>query len=231
MGNVARRAWSNRWNDDKGSAGKLWGKLRENFISLRNLFPLREISLGKKQYTEEDIKNLATDDWYFRRKTVNGHEYVTARKAGKEQSLGRFTDDLWGLIKKYSGLNEEKMKVDSPPSTVTRENSVSYVSRVLELDLLHKSIQTFRGGHNTGYCLFVGEGRYCNYWVMDGEPPQLKRMRKLFGSGIYKRMAGGGGSKYWVMKAVGFTCRDCSAFIDEKMISFIKERLLLSEKK
>ena len=174
---------------------------------------------------------MVTDGWYFRRKTVNGHEYITARKAGKEQSLGKFTDSLWGIIKKYTDMNEEKTKVDSPPSTVTKENSVSYVSHVSELDLLHKSIQTYRGGYNTANCLFVGEARYCNYWVMDGEPPQLKRMRKLFGNDIYKQMTGVNGSKYWVMRAIGFTCKDCSVFIDERMMSFLKERLLQSEKK
>ncbi len=174
---------------------------------------------------------MVADGWYFRVKTVNGHEYVTARKAGKEQSLGRFTDGLWGAITKYTGVKDVRTNSYLPGIAASKVNNVSYSSDISELDQLHTSIQTFRGAHNTAYCLFVGEERYCNYWTMDGEPPQLNRMRKFFGNDIYKQMTGGQGSKYWVMKAIGFTCKDCSAFIDQRMVNFLKERLLLSEKK
>ncbi|MCX5844613.1 MAG: hypothetical protein NT022_12870, partial [Deltaproteobacteria bacterium] len=143
----------------------------------------------------------------------------------------RFTDGLWEVIKKYTIVNDVKTNSYLPGIAASKVNNVSYSSDISELDQLYTSIQTFRGAHNTAYCLFVGEERYCNYWTMYGEPPQLNRMRKFFGNDIYKQMTGGNGPKYWVVKAIGFTCKDCSAFIDEKMISLIKERSLQSEKK
>ena len=66
---------------------------------------------------------------------------------------------------------------------------------------------------------------------MRDKPTRLEGMEKSYGADLFKEVVGDDGLKCWVVKVLGFVCRDCSAFIDEKMISLIKERLLQIEKK
>ncbi|OGD57490.1 hypothetical protein A3K78_01290 [Candidatus Bathyarchaeota archaeon RBG_13_52_12] len=78
---------------------------------------------------------------------------------------------------------------------------------------------------------FVGEERYWEYWIMPNDPLFIKRMRKELGDDIHKQVINADGSKHWVMKAIGFTCKGCPAFIDEKIIRSLQDTLMTSNRK
>jgi hypothetical protein len=53
--------------------------------------------------SEETIKNLINDNWYFRIENSNDHDYITAFKGEKENSLGIYTEYTWKTIIKLKG--------------------------------------------------------------------------------------------------------------------------------
>jgi len=187
--------------------------------------------MTKKAITKEEIESLIKDDHYFRRKTVNGHNYITARKGDKEISLGPFSEDIWEYIQQKIKAKVDSQHNQNPP---TLNHSVQkmegYDAIQNEMRQISDSMRTYLGAYKTGLCLFVGEDRYCQYWRIHDKPIYLDMLRKQFGNDAMVKVKEKNGSEYWAVKAFGFTCRDCTAFLDERMLNFLREHLNLDVK-
>ncbi len=74
-------------------------------------------------------------------------------------------------------------------------------------------------------CLFIGENRYCKYWKLKELPPFFQQSNEFAGDDYSKLFIDVDGSKYWRIKAIGLTCKNCPAFLDAEIIDLINERL------
>lgn len=185
------------------------------------IYPKRENSLGKNIITEETIINLIDDDWYFRIKNSHGHSYITKRKGDKEQSLGRYTDELWKTITK---IKEKKRLIMDLNPTVASQEMRSHDPINIRLARALSSLQQFRDLQNARTCLFVGDNDFCKYWLLP-DIPAVEKMRNDWGDEFCKEVVDADGSKRLAIKANIFTCPGCPTFIDETMVNILKENI------
>jgi hypothetical protein len=53
----------------------------------------------------------------------------------------------------------------------------------------------------------------------------MDKLKDFFGEDTFRRVYDkASGTEKWVMRAIGFTCKDCPAFLDEQMIRLISRK-------
>jgi len=176
--------------------------------------------------TREQIKNLFSGGYYFRKKNVKGRVYITARKGSKEKSLGAFKEGNWEYIRKLTGIKES-----------STESKQGHKRELKSWDLVRRELEEVRGElqniflmHKISDCIYRGEDGYCKCWRFLDQPSRalesfLEKIRRFFGEDVIVKVEEADGSKYWVFKAIGLTCRDCVAFMDGRMLNIIKKYL------
>ena len=187
------------------------------------VFPTGKL-IGKKGVDPDEVASLIGEGWSFRIKVVKGRRYVTARRGRSERSLGPYSEELWTHIQRLRKEGTEARSVSSPEADVIGLSDAGKLE-LMTLDRIHHRIQIERGAHMTVHCLFKGGDGYCEYWVWDNELRFMDEVRRHFGEDTFRRVYDeASGTEKWVMRAIGFTCKGCPAFLDERMIDLFNRR-------
>jgi len=190
------------------------------------VFPTGKL-VGKKRVDPDEVASLIGEGWSFRIKVVKGRRYVTARRGRSERSLGPYSEELWTHIQRLRKEDTRARSVASPEADVSGLSARAHAGELelMILDRIHDRIQSYRGAHMTAYCLFKGGDGYCEYWVWSSELPFMDEVRRHFGEDTFRKVYDeASGTERWVMRAIGFTCKDCPAFLDERMIDLFNSR-------
>ena len=171
--------------------------------------------------TKKEITYLMKEGWYFRIKTVKKYRYITARKNNAERILETYNDKTWSLIQT---LKEKKEKVE-PDSTSQTTNNIKAKKYLINFDNFTEELHRYFWVSKLSRCLFIGENRYCRYWKLKELPPFIQQSNEFTGDDYFKLFIDVDGSKYWRIKAIGLTCKNCPAFLDTEIIDLINERL------
>jgi hypothetical protein len=187
------------------------------------VFPTGKL-VGKKRVDPDEVASLIGEGWSFRIKVVKGRRYVTARRGRSERSLGPYSEELWTHIQRLRKEDTRARSASSPEADLSGLGEEGKLELMI-LDRIHDSIQIYRGAHMTVHCLFKGGDGYCEYWVWSSELSFMDEVRRHFGEDTFRRVYDeASGTEKWVMRAIGFTCKGCPAFLDERMIELIKSR-------
>jgi len=104
-------------------------------------------TLGKKEFSDEEIRNWIKEGWKFTRRTRKGHIYITRRMgANKERSLGSFRQELWDRIENIKRRPGEPKRETDP------------------LGIFYSLVELNRAALNSQDCLHRDDGGYCTYW-------------------------------------------------------------------
>jgi hypothetical protein len=189
----------------------------------------------KKKVTEEEVEKLIAEGWNFRVKKVKGRNYISARKGKNENGLGAYSEENWALINRLLRKGHGKEgSVEKEPTKINKSNRP-------DVDALFASAREWlhirRTTHAMIRCLFKGSDGFCTYWRWLEEPPFAEIDSMDLTDPIRRKVVSKGDSGVWVLKAYGFVCADCPAFIDEKIVELIwrliikKHGMRLIEKK
>ena len=152
-------------------------------------------TLGRKDPSDEEIRNWIKEGWKFTRRTRKGHIYITRRMgANIERSLGPFKQELWDRIEKIK-------REPGEPQGEMDPMSVFY-------DLL----EVIRGELNSIKCLHIDDGGYCTYWRWDSEYSLLRYRGDL----EMKEVRDESGPVYLFCAQTKY-CSGCNAYISSRM--------------
>ena len=182
----------------------------------------------KRRASREEIEALAADGWTFRKKPRKVFSYISARKRlkengrtrEKENSYGRYSDEYWAMIQDVvQGL---KNKPDSTKAAPTQaEPKVPEDPFISTLRDIGRQINRLKFLS----CLHIDAEGFCNYWHINELPKQTKQLNKKEFDNIFKMVKNVEGLNEWAINPLPIICNDCPAFIDERMIDFIKTRI------
>jgi hypothetical protein len=188
------------------------------------MFPTGKL-VGKKRVDPDEVAGLVGEGWSFRIKVVKGRRYITVRRGRSERSLGPYSEELWTHIQRLREEDTRARSVSSPEADVSGLGDVGKLDLLVILDRVHDKIQSDRGAHMPFQCLFRGGDGYCEYWVWSNELPFMDEVRRHFGEDTFRRVYDeASGTERWVTRAIGFTCKGCPAFLDERMIELFNSR-------
>ena len=190
----------------------------------KRIYPPR----GKKSgYSRGDIKRYLDDSWYFRKKKVDGHWYISRRKGRNERSLGRYNAELWTIIEEESGKSSEKVEEEkiSQKIDINDEKNGSQIKLTYDIfDSLREKISQDRGLRMTHDCLHIWD-RYCTRWTWNKKPGFFKYVDALFGANndAYKlidTVDNGKIVKRWAIRVFCDFCKDCPAYKNLRDVTF-----------
>jgi hypothetical protein len=188
------------------------------------------ITADEKQYTDttmikrrasrEEIEALAADGWKFRKKPRKDILYVSARRGPYENGLGRYSDEYWAMIQDVvKGLKNKPDSTKAAPTQV--EAKVPEDPFISTLQEISRQINRLKASS----CLHIDADRFCNYWHINELPEQAKQLNKKQFDYIFKMVKNVEGLNEWAINPLPLICDVCPAFIDERMIDFIKTRI------
>jgi hypothetical protein len=152
-------------------------------------------TLGRKDPSDEEIRNWIKEGWKFTRRTRKGHIYITRRMgANIERSLGPFKQELWDRIEKIKRESGEPQGKMDP---------MSHFYALLEV---------IREGLNRRDCLHKDDGGYCTYWRWDSEYSLVRFREDL----EIKEVRDESGPVYLFL-AHGRYCSGCNAYLNSRM--------------
>ena len=158
--------------------------------------------MGKKSYSEEEIKEFIEDGWSFRIKKSGDRHYITRRKGQAEKSLGPYTEELWDMIIKSQTKKTNHMSSVSPYNILKRD--------------MEYNLKLERGARYVATCLFIDKDRFCTFHRYKNKPKSFKIEDKIYKEGFSKLKeltVNGVKEQVWVHRADILYCAECSAYI------------------
>jgi hypothetical protein len=144
-------------------------------------------------------------------------------------SLGPYTEDAWKTITKLTGVKEKNSSQNLQQKNIQQDNPAPLDPKYDERNRYFSSTQFYRDIRASEDCLFIGKDNCCEYWIY---PINYKtKLTEEFSEAMVNEKEDDDGSKYCLLLVGSLICRGCPAFISEKMVNFLKEKISLSQKK
>jgi hypothetical protein len=168
-----------------------------------------------RQKTREEIRTLIAEGWRFRKKARKGKLYISARKKGKETSLGAFNQEYWAII-------EATIK---DPNT---NQSGSEITKTIKTPKVEEDpwLKTFeeisrKMNQNAGIkCLHVQNEGFCDYWRLENLPAQATELEDKDVKFLFNE-CNTDSEKFWLFRAFPILCMHCQTYIDEVAMNFV----------
>jgi len=201
--------------------------------NVKNIEYGKNISRGEKlvkyDVSEESLLKYHNQGWHFFIRTVAERRYITIRRKGKERSLGPYSDEIWKLIQ---GIDNREAREDATrilsnkmksPKSLTQPRVISETEDPFLKTL--EEIKRYILEYNFYKCLQINADGFCDYWRLEEPPEYEKQLNQKESEFLFKKVKQEHGkTTVWILKPLPAICNNCPAYIDEKMINFIKSR-------
>jgi hypothetical protein len=167
--------------------------------------------VGNNEISEDDIINWLNEGWRFRSKRSKGRYYITRRKKNKEKSLGPYNQELWNTIQRLNLRAGFK-------KTITNDNFQIQLNKYDELKIIEKT------RYNLLSCLFRDDENHCRYYTYENKREGMNKLDEMDMSEFYDFIdidVNGKREKKYVYYATSSYCKNCSTFLNKKMIGTI----------
>ena len=152
-------------------------------------------TLGKKEFSDEEIRNWIKEGWKFTKRTRKGHIYITRRLgANKERSLGRFNQALWDRIE----------KIKRAPDEIPRETD--------PLDLFYRLVELNRAHVYSLDCRNIDDAGYCTYWRYSQDYYWLR-----FRGDLKMKEVRDDGNPVYLFQSSAKYCGRCNVYVSSRM--------------
>lgn len=185
----------------------------------------------KHDVSEENLRRYKKQGWNFFIRTVAERRYITIRRRGKERSLGSYSDDLWKVIESIDNKGPRKdiprslINKLEPPKGLTQSLGIGEAESPFHMTV--EEINQYIVIYKFQNCLRIEADGFCGYWRLEELPDhgiQLNQMEMKF---FFKKLKQDNGkTDAWALKPLPSICHGCPAYVDEKMINFIKSSKL-----
>jgi len=151
--------------------------------------------LGKREPSDEEIRNWIKEGWKFTKRTRKGHIYITRRMgANKERSLGPFKQTLWDRIEKIKREPGEPQKETDP------------------ISLFYSLVELNRAFLYPEDCMNKDDEGYCTYWRWSPDYSLLRYRGDLEMKEVRDE-----GNPVYLFRAHAKYCGGCNAYVSSRM--------------
>jgi hypothetical protein len=165
--------------------------------------------------TREEIKALIEEGWRFRKKARKGIIYISARKGGKELSLGALNPEYWILIESMiKELNSDRLGTDiTKIIKIPKSNEDPFLKTIDEI--IRKINQ------NAGLkCLHTQDDGYCDYLHLENLPDQATQLKETEFNFLFKKCTIDS-RKLWLFRPFPNICINCKGYVDMVNLEFM----------
>lgn len=185
--------------------------------------------LVKHDVSEESLRRYHKQGWNFFIRTVADWRYITIRRRGKERSLGPYSDDVWKVIESIDNQGTREDIVRSVSNKMKSSKSLTQPRVISETeDPFLKTVEEINQYilmYKFQNCLQLEADGFCGYWHLNELPEHGKQLNHKETEYLFKKLnQDNGKTEAWALKPLPAICNNCPAYIDEKMINFIKSR-------
>jgi hypothetical protein len=151
--------------------------------------------LGKREPSDEEIRNWIKEGWKFTKRTRKGHIYITRRMgANKERSLGPFKQTLWDRIEKIKREPGEPQKETDP------------------ISLFYSLVELNRAFLYPEDCMNKDDEGYCTYWRWSPDYSLLRYRGDLEMKEVRDE-----GNPVYLFRAHAKYCGGCNAYVSSRI--------------
>jgi hypothetical protein len=163
----------------------------------------------KRELTTEEVIKRWKEGWRFvKKKRGDSYQIIARRKnLGKDESMGygHCSDERWAIIE-----NAEKNSSKGQSRKNLADDIKTHIHQIMNRECLHKD-----------------EEGFCMHWVFEKPPESINMLDSRDAKWLFKETVNEPlKPSVWLMNPIFFICRDCPAYIDEKMLSFIEAKSL-----
>jgi hypothetical protein len=163
----------------------------------------------KREITIEEVIKRRKEGWKFEKKKRQGGIEIVARGKfngiRKEMGYGPYSDERWAIIE---NAEKNSSKVQSRKNLAN--DIKNHIHQIMNRNCLHRNKEGL-----------------CTHWVFDEPPESINMLDSTDTKWLFKETVNEPPKpSVWFMNPIFFICRDCPAYIDEKMLSFLKAKTL-----
>ena len=161
--------------------------------------------MTKNSISPEEIVRLFNEGYHFRKKSIKGTLYISARKGKQEKGLGKFNQNLWDMIERVKSQNATQPKTSPVVETdqPSKQNNSSLNSPRFHEVTLHggryeKAVFSDNELENALFNIKYERAkikmkdcqhsvdRFCQYWYFDENSKIISEIFERFRVSEYK---------------------------------------------